>query len=62
MDAWLQTATSYEADSGATVVAAGTFQWSWAIDRYGGRSYHGVSTPIDPRVAIMTRNIFDRLG
>ena len=62
MDARLQTATSYEADSGATVVAAGTFQWSWAIDRYGGRSYHGVSTPIDPRVAIMTRNIFDRLG
>lgn len=55
-------ATVYTAASGATVVAAGTFQWSWAIDAYGDRSYHGVHTPVDARVARMTRNLFDRLG
>jgi N,N-dimethylformamidase beta subunit-like protein len=55
-------ATCYEADSGATVVAAGTFQWSWALDDYGDRSYRGVATPVDPRVGVMTRNILDRLG
>ncbi len=58
----IHTATCYTAASGATVVAAGTFQWSWAIDRYGSRSYHGVATPFDPRVGRMTRNVFDRLG
>ncbi len=55
-------ATVYTAQSGATVVAAGTFQWSWAIDHYGDRSYHGVATPVDARVSRMTRNLFDRLG
>jgi hypothetical protein len=55
-------ATVYTAQSGATVVAAGTFQWSWAIDSYGDRSYHGVATPLDRRVSRMTRNLFDRLG
>ncbi len=55
-------ATVYTAQSGATVIAAGTFQWSWAIDGYGVRSYLGVRTPLDDRVARMTRNLFDRLG
>ena len=58
----IHNATVYTAQSGATVIAAGTFQWSWAIDSYGDRSYHGVATPVDKRVARMTRNIFDRLG
>lgn len=55
-------ATLYEAASGATVFAAGTFQWSWAIDEFGDRSYRGVATPYDERVVRMTRNLFDRLG
>ena len=58
----VQTATIYTADSGATVFAAGTFQWSWALDGYGDRSYRGVATPRDERVVRMTRNLFDRLG
>ncbi|MBI3747786.1 MAG: hypothetical protein HY262_02910, partial [Chloroflexi bacterium] len=55
-------ATLYEAASGATVFAAGTFQWSWAIDEFGDRSYRGAATPFDERVVRMTRNLFDRLG
>jgi len=55
-------ATMYTAPSGAFVFAAGTFQWSWAVDDYGDRSYKGVRTPVDDRVARMTRNLFDRLG
>jgi hypothetical protein len=62
LDPDLHPATSYTADSGATVIAAGTFQWSWAMDAYGDRSYRGVTTPVDPRVGRMTRNLFDRLG
>ena len=58
----IHTATVYTASSGATVVAAGTFQWSWAIDEYGDRSYNGRATPFDRRVARMTQNLFDRLG
>ena len=58
----MHNATMYTADSGATVFAAGTFQWSWAIDEYGDRSYRGVATPYDERVVRMTRNLFDRLG
>jgi hypothetical protein len=58
----VQNATMYTADSGATVFAAGTFQWSWAIERYGDRSRNGAFTPFDARVERMTRNLFDRLG
>jgi hypothetical protein len=58
----VHTATMYTATSGATVFAAGTFQWSWAIDRFGERAYRGVKTPYDDRVVRMTRNLFDRLG
>ncbi len=58
----IHNATIYTAESGATVFAAGTFQWSWAIDRFGDRSYRGVQTPVDERVIRMTRNLFDRLG
>jgi hypothetical protein len=58
----VQTATMYTARSGATVFAAGTFQWSWAIDDYGDRAYHGVATPLDARVERMTRNLVERLG
>jgi hypothetical protein len=55
-------ATMYVAPSGATVFAAGTFQWSWALDGFGVRSYLGVPTPVDLRVAIMTENLFRVLG
>jgi hypothetical protein len=58
----VHTATMYTADSGATVFAAGTFQWSWAVDQFGDRSYRGFATPYDERVVRMTRNLFDRLG
>lgn len=58
----LHTATIYTAESGATVFAAGTYQWSWALDRQADRSYRGVVTPVDDRVARMTANLFDRLG
>ncbi|HET9615302.1 MAG TPA: N,N-dimethylformamidase beta subunit family domain-containing protein [Candidatus Limnocylindrales bacterium] len=58
----LQTATAYVAESGATVLAAGTFQWAWALDSFGDRSYLGTVTPLDERVARMTRNLFNRLG
>lgn len=60
--AGIHTASIYTADSGATVFSAGTFQWSWAIDELGDRSYRGVATPYDERVSRMTRNLFDRLG
>jgi hypothetical protein len=52
----------YTVASGATVFAAGTFQWSWAIDDYGDRAYHGIATPLDARVERMTRNLVERLG
>ena len=53
---------STRAESGATVFAAGTFQWSWALDPIGDRSWLGAVTPLDPRVERMTRNLLDRLG
>ncbi len=58
----VHTATVYQAPSGATVLSAGTFQWSWALDSFGGRSYLGVRTPTDKRVEIMTANLLTRLG
>ncbi|HEX7472573.1 MAG TPA: N,N-dimethylformamidase beta subunit family domain-containing protein [Candidatus Limnocylindrales bacterium] len=58
----IHTSTMYTAVSGATVFAAGTFQWSWAIDKFGSRAYLGHATPYDERVVRMTRNLFDRLG
>jgi hypothetical protein len=44
------------------LVAAGTFQWSWALDPYGLHVYNGRRTPLDPRVERMTANVFDRFG
>ncbi len=58
----VHTATIYTAPSGATVFAAGTFQWSWALDSYGVRAYHGIPTPVDWRVERMTRNLLERLA
>ncbi len=58
----IHTATLYTAPSGATVFAAGTMQWSWALDSFGVRSYAGIRTPLDKRVGIMTANLFNRLG
>jgi hypothetical protein len=56
------TATMYVAPSGATVFAAGTFQWSWALDDFGRRTWAGIRTPLDRRVGIMTANLLNRLG
>jgi hypothetical protein len=58
----VHTATMYVAPSGATVFAAGTFQWSWALDGFGRRTWAGIRTPLDRRVGIMTANLLDRLG
>lgn len=58
----IHNATAYVASSGATVIGAGTFQWSWALDDFGSRTYDGVTTPLDARLDRMTRNLFDRLG
>lgn len=58
----IHNATMYTAQSGATVFAAGTFQWPWALDSYGQRAYRGVKTPVDERVSRMASNLFDRLG
>ncbi len=58
----IHTATMYTAPSGATVFAAGTFQWSWALDDFGRRTWAGIRTPLDRRVGIMTANLFNRLG
>ena len=55
-------ATIYTAPSGATVFAAGTMQWSWALDDWGAPDFEGVRTPLDPRVDRITSNILDRLG
>jgi len=55
-------ATIYQALSGATVFSAGTMQWSWALDGWGGFRYKGIATPVDERVKRITKNILDRLG
>ncbi|HEY4944681.1 MAG TPA: N,N-dimethylformamidase beta subunit family domain-containing protein [Candidatus Limnocylindrales bacterium] len=58
----VHTATVYTTPAGGTVVAAGTYQWSWALDTFGQHSYQGRFTPTDERVARVTTNIFRRLG
>ena len=44
------------------VFAAGTFQWSWALDAYGQHTYGGRRTPLEPRVERMTANVLDRFS
>ena len=44
------------------VFAAGTFQWSWALDAYGQQAFNGRRTPLDARVARMTANVLDRFS
>ncbi len=56
------TATIYTAESGATVFAAGTFQWAWALDDFRLFDERNGTTPVDPRVGRMTANLYDRLG
>jgi hypothetical protein len=58
----VQNATIYTAPSGATVFAAGTMQWGWALDPWGNFSYRGVHTPVDPRAKLIAANILGRLG
>ncbi len=58
----VHTASVHTTPSGGTVVAAGTYQWSWALDAFGQHYYQGRVTPTDARVARVTTNIFRRLG
>jgi len=58
----MHTATVHATPAGGTVVAAGTYQWSWALDSFGQHSYQGRFTPTDARVARVTTNIYRRLG
>jgi hypothetical protein len=58
----LHTATVHTTPAGGTVVAAGTYQWSWALDTFGQHDYQGRFTPTDARVARVTTNIYRRLG
>jgi hypothetical protein len=54
-------AVTYVADSGATVFAAGTLQWSWGLDRLGEQlPYH----PNRSSEAVMqvTRNVLEHAG
>lgn len=48
---------------GNLLFAAGTIQWSWALDEFG---YHkgnaGNVTPVDRRVQLLTRNILRALS
>src|SRR5207249_987376 len=44
----------YQALSGAWVFAAGTIEWSWALDNYGGRNL------ADARIQITTANVLNR--
>jgi hypothetical protein len=58
----MHNSTIYTAPSGATVLSAGTMQWSWALDNWGSPDWEGIRTPVDERVARMTANVLDRLG
>jgi hypothetical protein len=61
-DAGLHHASVYTASSGAVIFAAGTMQWSWALDDWGRPTFKGVRTPVDRRVQQITRNVLRRLG
>ncbi len=58
----VHTATVHTTPAGGTVVSAGTYQWSWALDSFGQHAYQGRFTPVDRRVARVTTNIYRRLG
>ncbi len=51
--------TLYQADSGATVFAAGTIAWSWGLDNYGHEAKGAFA---DDRLRKLTANIMDRLA
>jgi hypothetical protein len=61
VDAWqCNDATTYVASSGATVVAFGTFQWSWGLDDYdptGNRP-----APVNAVAQAITRNVLARFA
>jgi hypothetical protein len=52
-------ATSYQAPSGATVFASGSFQWSWGLDDFNVPSLR--SSRQNPLVQHMTRNVLARM-
>jgi hypothetical protein len=51
--------TIYTAPSGATVFAAGTVAWPWALDDFGHEDRGAYA---DDRLRRITKNIIDRLG
>jgi hypothetical protein len=53
-------ATTYDAPSGATVVAFGTFQWSWGLDDYDPTGVRQV--PVSPVAQAITRNVLARFA
>jgi hypothetical protein len=61
-DGGLHHASVYSASSGAVIFAAGTMQWSWALDDWGRPTFKGVRTPVDRRVQQITLNVLRRLG
>jgi len=54
--------TSYQANSGATVVGVGSIEWSWGLDDYYAAAWpkHGVLT--NPAAQQATRNILAQFG
>jgi hypothetical protein len=53
-------ATTYDAPSGATVVAFGTFQWSWGLDDYDPTGVR--QAPVSLVAQAITRNVLTRFA
>ena len=48
--------------AGGLIVAAGSVQWSWALDAYGAHTDpQGNQTPVDSRLQSLTRNLMNAL-
>ena len=52
--------TIYTSESGATVFATGTIQWSWGLDDYNVPELR--SSRYDEKVEIITENVFEYMG
>ena len=45
-------------EAGELLIAAGTIQWSWALDAFGHhKDAAGRETPVDPRIQALTQNM-----
>src|SRR5262249_30254382 len=52
--------TVYTANSGATVFATGTMQWSWGLDDYNAPGIR--PSVLNPAAQQITRNVLDQMG